>query len=125
MEYTAGGRSKKLILATYIVFQNLGCHTCTDQMKIERGCKQDLETPRKWPMFGTMQWELKRCFVKEVKPKSWEYINAYTLYKSGHFPNEGGWLNQGHKYMEMMKIIDHQMGELQKMKAMQDKMRLK
>ena len=44
------------------------------------------------------------------------WITAYEMFKMGFLPNQGGWLNQSNKFIEVMQFINIKINEITKEK---------
>jgi len=98
-------------LAVRLSKWKLDCHKCNDQLKIERGCEKNSTIPGKWQLDD---WVFERCPLKLVTRDTWEYIRAYNLFDKGYLPNAGSWLEQSAKFTEAMRVIEKEVGLMNK-----------
>jgi hypothetical protein len=76
---------------------------------VDRGCKEDSPIPNKWKLGD---YSFNRCPSSISTVSSKEYINAYSLWKENKLPNGKGWINESHKFIEAMFIINNQVSEI-------------
>lgn len=88
----------------------LDCRTCTDELKIERGCEKDSPIQGYWKVGD---WEFGRCPLKIIKPEVFGYIYSYNMIEKGILPNRGGWLRQPVKLIEAVQFIQRVVNELE------------
>jgi hypothetical protein len=82
---------------------DLDCHSCTPEMKIDRGCEAESPIPGKWNFNGE---RFSRCPNKIVSKLSREYMNAYGLIQSGMgMPYGDGWMKHCRKFLDAMMVI--------------------
>ena len=89
----------------------LDCRKCKGALRVHRGCDADSPIPGKWNIDG---WRFQRCPNKVVSLSSFEYIQAYNMYKNGFLPNQGGWLDQSAKLIDAFTIIDREAARMAK-----------
>ncbi len=100
-------------MATYTVFNDIGCHKCNKQIKALRGCEKDV-TP--YEIIELKGYKFTRCPFLTAKEANY-ILDAYFEYKNGFLPNAGGWLDQPMKFSQFMIMVDNQIGELEKQNA--------
>lgn len=86
----------------------LDCRSCSENLRIDRGCKNDSPIPARWQI---NEWEFQRCPLSILDTGVFEYLRAYKRYEKGYLPNEGGWLDQAAKFNEAMDIIDEELAK--------------
>ena len=97
---------KKLILSIWSMQNGLDCRFCTDQLRVIRG-HDGFSAPR---MVAGV--EVERCPMFFVSDAEHLKIETYSHYKNGFLPNEGGWLDQPMKFVDMMIVIASAIQEL-------------
>ncbi|MEM7422031.1 MAG: hypothetical protein AAF364_20310, partial [Pseudomonadota bacterium] len=101
-------RKKKLIIAVEVAKKRdaFNCDNCT----WGRHCDETNPAPYdKWDLKIDGKIESTRiCPLGQVTPQSNNLLNLYGFYKQGQLCLSGGVLEQPHKYLEAMRIIDNQ-----------------
>jgi hypothetical protein len=59
-------------------------------------------------------YEITKCPMKFVSEFDSFRIEAFTQYKNGFLPDEGGWLDQPMKFIQLMGLIGGIVTELEK-----------
>jgi hypothetical protein len=89
------------------------CDECPPEMKTERGCRDELDTPLETNVEGV--GDITRCPVAMITPLTWSVLDIYNQcrtatefgYQSnGILPGPGGLMNQSDTLMKAFAIID-------------------
>lgn len=57
------------------------------------------------------EYKFSRCPKIFVDDSVYYWIRTYNLFKNGILPNDGGWLRQANKFLEVMLFIDLKINE--------------
>ena len=87
---------------------DLDCHDCDAQLKKERGCTGEAKVG--WDIDGVMY---RRCPKTLITPISYEYIQAYNLFKHNLLPNNKGWRNESGKFLNAMMYMEAEVARVQ------------
>ena len=89
----------------------LNCQKCSDGVKEINGCEKDSTMGERWEVGS---YKLTRCPLKILTIEGMEYMEAYRFYKNGILPMSGGWLDQAQTFIEVIGIIEAEIGKVEK-----------
>lgn len=95
-------------MALDVLGMGLECRSCDEQLKKERGCTADGMVP-----FEVDGERLFRCPRSLITPISWEYIDAYSLYKVHFLPNGNAWLDESRKFIDAMIVLSNKIAQME------------
>lgn len=78
------------------------CQTCDDILQKERGCTEKGIIP-----FYIAGERIFKCPYTLVDSGSWQYIKAYNLFEKGFLPNGTSWINESHKYLQAINVLQN------------------
>jgi len=79
----------------------LDCSRCDESLKKHHGFYEETNETE-WDIQGTIY---KRCPLTQIEPRSYQLLEAYAWMKNGFLPNAGAMLDQPHKFLESMRVI--------------------
>ena len=85
----------------------LSCSKCTPAAKLFRACTE--KNAGRWKISGE-SYDL--CPRRLITDQTWQYISAYKLYSKNSYPNGIGWLNESHKYLDAMILIESEVSKI-------------
>lgn len=88
----------------------LDCHKCSTSEKIENGCTKDSPIKDRWKIDDFISLRCPKSLITNV---SYEYLEAYTLFKLGILPNGDGWINESKKFIDAMRIIQSEIARME------------
>jgi hypothetical protein len=91
-----------------VLRSGLSCRNCPKDQREERGCEFDSPIPGRWQI---EDFVFQRCPVKITPRESFEYLQAYGLYKDGFLPSGNGWINESPKFIQAMLTIEKQLAK--------------
>ena len=92
------------------MLNGLDCQKCNKQLRKVRGC-EELDEP-----IEIEGIEVDRCPKKLITMQSSMMLEAYSQFKAGFLPNNGGSLNQPIKFSEAMRVIEAAIERLERKK---------
>jgi hypothetical protein len=93
------------MLAVAAIEAGLDCRKCTQDLKDERGCKQDSTIPARWDIDGD---EYSRCPMSLLTQQTHDYLQAHTFFSMGMLPNGFGWVHESPKFLQAMMILSRE-----------------
>jgi len=85
----------------------LDCSRCDEIQKKEHGFYEETNSTE-WDIGG---FTYRRCPMTQIKAESYAYLEAFAWMQNGFLPNEGAMLDQPHKFIEAMRLIQITMHE--------------
>lgn len=90
----------------------LDCRSCDETLRKERGHDEKGVIG-----FHVGRERVFRCPLTLISHISYEYIKAYSLYEKGFLPNGRGWMEESHKYIQAMMVVDNEFLKIEKEKC--------
>ncbi len=89
------------MMAVWSEVKGIDCRSCNNQIREYRGC----ERPGMARMIEELDMVVDRCPRRLVAESTAVFLEAFTEYTRGRYPNAGGYLDQPIKYKQAMAVI--------------------
>jgi hypothetical protein len=100
-------RCKKLKLAVALVEKELDydCGTCSPELQLLRGCREDSASRAFWIRLEGEEEEIKRCPLATVPMKAYRTLQLTNLLEIGLLPDPGGVLDQANSFISAANVV--------------------
>lgn len=79
--------------------------------------EKDYPIPGRWQLG---EWKFDRCPKCYVTENVQDWFIAYEMFKNGFLPNDGGWLKQSNKFIQVVTFLSTQIRAHEKQQAVKN-----